>query len=191
MTDSTNSSRRQFMAGALMAAAGLTVAPHTIWAATPASAAFDHKAMLDCLCDIVIPATDTPGAKGVNASAFVMKAAEHALKGAQISDVDTFAVALNDYAGADFLSVKAEQQFSLIEKLDAQVYDRAASASLPPALMLWQKIKSLILVAYYTSEVGASKELKYLLIPGQFKPDVPLSEEPRAWSNDWTGVKYG
>ena len=57
--------------------------------------------------------------------------------------------------------------------------------------MLWQKIKSLILVAYYTSEVGASKELKYLLIPGQFKPDVPLSEEPKAWSNDWTGVKYG
>lgn len=75
----------------------------------------------------------------MNASAFVMKAAEHAVKGAQKRDVDTFAVALSDYAGADLLSFKSERQFSLIKKLDAQVYDRAAAASLPPALMLWQK----------------------------------------------------
>lgn len=41
---------------------------------------------------------------------------------------------------------------------------------------------------YYTSETGASKELRYELIPGRFDPDIAVTRQFRALSNDWTGL---
>lgn len=55
----------------------------------------------------------------------------------------------------------------------------------------WKKIKALILTGYYTSEVGASRELQYELVPGRFDPDLPLPADNRSWSSDWTAVDFG
>ena len=62
--------------------------------------------------------------------------------------------------------------------------------TLPEALRQWPRLKGLILIGYYTSEIGASQELRYILVPGHFDPDVPLEPGDRAWSSDWTGVKF-
>ncbi len=42
--------------------------------------------------------------------------------------------------------------------------------------------KSLTLTGYYTSEVGATKELAYLAIPGGYKGNFPFSKIGKAWA---------
>ena len=44
----------------------------------------------------------------------------------------------------------------------------------------YSKFKHLVLVGYYQSEIGATRELRYELVPGAWRPCVPLSEIGRA-----------
>jgi glucoside 3-dehydrogenase (cytochrome c) hitch-hiker subunit len=55
---------------------------------------------------------------------------------------------------------------------------------------VWARMKSLILIGYYTSEVGANQELHYQLVPGRYDPDVAVKPGDRASSNDWTGQRF-
>ncbi|MFL5606145.1 MAG: gluconate 2-dehydrogenase subunit 3 family protein [Gemmatimonadaceae bacterium] len=43
-------------------------------------------------------------------------------------------------------------------------------------------MKELTLLGYYTSEIGATQELKYARVPGRFDGCVPFSSIGRAWS---------
>ena len=55
----------------------------------------------------------------------------------------------------------------------------------------WKTIKSLILTGYFTSEAGATKALRYELIPGRFDPNIPLNPGAKSWASDWTAVDFG
>jgi hypothetical protein len=57
-----------------------------------------------------------------------------------------------------------------------------------PAKFVWPLVKHLILMGYYTSEVGASQELEFVLDPGGFKADLPYRKGDRAQSADYFGV---
>lgn len=46
----------------------------------------------------------------------------------------------------------------------------------------FRQLKELTLAGYYTSEVGASQELRWNPAPGRYDPDVPFSEIGRAWA---------
>src|SRR3989442_550606 len=81
-----------------------------------------------------------------------------------LADVDT---RCRDAFGADFLGAAAAQRSAVLAGLDAEVTAlRAASAS--PEKHFFQRMKSLTLFGYYTSEVGATQELRYETIPGSF-----------------------
>lgn len=46
----------------------------------------------------------------------------------------------------------------------------------------FRQLKELTLAGYYTSEIGASQELRWDPAPGRYDPDVPFSEIGRAWA---------
>ena len=76
-----------------------------------------------------------------------------------------------------FAALSAKQQSVLVEKLhtaQAPFSDADAGA--------WRYFISLVVLAYYTSEVGATQELSYLAVPGGYDGDTPFSEVGRAWS---------
>ena len=62
--------------------------------------------------------------------------------------------------------------------------DSAAADSAPPpeAPPFFRQLKELTLAGYYTSEVGATQELRWLAAPGRYDADAPLSEIGRAWA---------
>lgn len=162
-----------------------------------------QRALMKVVSQIVIPRTDTPGAGDVGTGDFVILALAHGLENARkpFSDSAPYArfmrpdgsvrhVAwieseLDDRAGEDFLASAPDKQLGLITQLDAEAY--AARAGESP----WKAIKALILTGYYTSEAGASQELRYEPVPGRFDPDLPLTPDFRAVSNDWTAVDFG
>jgi hypothetical protein len=187
--------RRDLLAGAGWAAAASalwacvpradTPAPGGATAAPPAAS----DAFLDRLCELVIPDTDTPGARAAGVPAFIAIALEHGLAGATPEDRTRLQQRLEREAGGDFLHVDAARQQAVLAKLDDASFSRdsAVAAAGEPA---WRRIKQLIVMGYYTSEAGASRELRYALVPGRWDPDLPVKPGDRGLSSDWVGQTF-
>ena len=178
----------QFL-GAL--ATGLALPIESLWAEAAARGGASDP-LLSRLCDLVIPATDTPGAVAAGVPAFVEVGLEHRLRNSSPAMLEGFRVALDARAGGAFGDLPLDRAAGVLRDVDAAAFARgpAQLAGTDDAVRHWPVLKSLIVMGYYSSEVGASQELVYELVPGSFDPDVPLSTQPRAFSSDWTGVKY-
>ncbi|MFO1265362.1 MAG: gluconate 2-dehydrogenase subunit 3 family protein [Rubrivivax sp.] len=188
----------------LLAGAGLLAAAGALWSCVPrqqpgaagaagaggaAAPAAPADPLFDRLCDLVIPDTDTPGARAAGVPAFLGLALEHALAGASPADRATLQQRLDKEAGGAFLGLAPDAQQAVLARLDAAsfTHDPAAASAGEPA---WARIKQLIVMGYYTSEVGASRELRYALVPGRWDPDVPLKPGDRESSTNWVGQTF-
>jgi len=181
-----NQQRRRLLLGSLAISAGLICSPYELWAQTakvPIASDF-----LNTLADLVIPATATVGAIEVGVPRFVLSALAHGLQGATDGMIERLHLAIDEYSGSDFLTLAPQQQHRKLAEIDARVF--ANDPTLAVVLAEWRRLKALIVIGYYSSEVGSTQELRYQLIPGRFEPDVKLEGDRRGWSSDWTGVKY-
>ena len=142
---------------------------------------FDAKQMqlLRRIVDIVIPETDTPGALGAGVDTFfdtlMAEWASEATRSryvALLRGIDARATALH---GTGFAGCEPGQQRRLIADIDAGSFHGEAE------LRDFRDFRNLIIAGYYTSEVGASVELRFELVPGRYLPCVPLAEIGRAW----------
>ncbi|WJT00415.1 gluconate 2-dehydrogenase subunit 3 family protein [Novosphingobium humi] len=168
--------RREFMAGMALLAAVAPALAHAKAAPSP------YQPLLREVAQLVIPRSATPGAGEVGVGAFVLLALAHGLEGTKGFD---HAAWLKTALGADFLVKPLARRRSALAALDARAF--AGDAAAKP----WLAIKRLILLGYYTSETGGSKELQYVHVPGRFDPDLPLKPADRAFSSDWTAVDFG
>lgn len=178
--------RRLLTTGAV--AAGAVLVPSTLWWAVrqeQRGSVETHPTLLDVLCDLVIPATETPGALEVGVPAFVQLAIEHGLTNVHAPDLQLVAAALDQRSDARFMSSTRVQQHEILAAVDAAAYQQRPPNDIAAA---WLRIKRLILLGYYTSEVGATQELRYELVPGRFDADIALGQDDRAWASDWVAV---
>ena len=83
---------------------------------------------------------------------------------------------LKQAAGQDFAKASELQQNNVLGKYDAQ----AAKGEVDDPFYL--DMKRTIATAYYMSEAGATEELHYDPVPGDWKGDVPFSEIGKAWA---------
>lgn len=186
--------RRDALRGFAALAASLTLAPDAVWAQAK-STKHAPDPLLVRLCDLVIPTTDTPGAVKAGVPAFVATALQHGMKDGSPAMLVEFAAALDARAAGRFVALPHEHAFALLAEVDAAAYARPAPGAPPSppaddAVKHWRSLKQLIVLGYYTSEIGGSQELQYEPVPSTFEPDIPLSTNPRAYSSDWVGVKY-
>jgi hypothetical protein len=187
----------------LLAGAGALAAAAALWKFVPRDgggaagttgaaggpAATPADPFLERLCDLVIPDTDTPGARAAGVPAFIVLALEHGFVGATPADRATLQQRLDKEAGGDYLKLDAARQTQVLAPLDAATFSRdpSAAATGEPA---WARIKQILVMGYYTSEPGASKELRYQLVPGRWDPDVPVKPGDRGSSSDWVGQTF-
>jgi hypothetical protein len=158
-------------AGTLALVAGL-------WPSIFQQAPADIPALLKDVCDQVIPDTATPGAVAARVPEFVLQALSVGIGGARGDELSRFSAEL----GEDYPNAEHARRQELLAHHDA-----AAFAAIPPK-GAWPMIKKLVVLGYYTSEIGGSRELAYELDPGGFKPDVSCGPGSRAWSNDWLSL---
>jgi hypothetical protein len=183
--------RRDVLLSSAAVAVGMAVSPARIWAATRDAKTTAIRPLLDDLCDAVIPPTNTAGARSVGVGAFVEIAAAHGLNGTSEALLTAFGAALDELAGGAYLQQSEERRHALLAEIDVRAFTKPDDLTLPEVLRQWPRIKGVIVIGYYTSQLGASEELRYIAVPGHFDPDVPLEPGDRAWSSDWTGVKFG
>ena len=153
-----------------------------------------QNAVVVAMIDLVIPATDTPGAKAARVNEFMdviltdwATADERERFLAGLDDVDTQANAL---FGKDFLDASVVQQTALLQALDDSV-DWAQALPREPVDSsrrsfdqlrgeFFCSFKLMTIHGYYTSEIGQTQELKREIIPGAFHGCAPVASEKKA-----------
>ena len=151
----------------------------------------DDVAFLNEVGEVIIPRTDTPGAKDANVGLMMAVMVTDCYTPAQrkaftvgISSIKTLA---KSTYGKDFLLLSSDERQALLTALDdeASVFNKKQALankddnSLPHAFSL---IKQLTLFTFFTSEIGANKVLRYVAVPGRYDGDFPYKKGDRAWA---------
>jgi Gluconate 2-dehydrogenase subunit 3 len=111
------------------------------------------------LCELIIPATDTPGAKIAQVNRFidtVLHEAPPSEKDAFLNGLgwmDTRSTAL---FGKDVLSATPEQQVAFLTRLSSE---DGGSADDKPGAEFFRALKSMTITGYYTTQIGLQQEL--------------------------------
>jgi hypothetical protein len=147
------------------------------------------------MIDLIIPETDTPGAKGARVNEFIDviltewandEERQHFLAG--IAGVDKQS---NELFGKTFVDASLQQQVTLLRSMDESVAAQHARRmrhgnTIPEERdkqlrgEFFTVFKGITVHGYYTSEVGFHKELKLEIIPGAQHGCVPLPAEKKA-----------
>jgi gluconate 2-dehydrogenase gamma chain len=151
---------------------GVIAAPGSAAASRAASfLSVKELAFVKALADTIIPATDTPGAVAakvhLTVHAYLTGWASADRRGRWRTNLDLLAKALSGRS-AFHLQTPAVRERRLAA-LDAEIFADPAHR-----LAGYRDIKSVIVQAYYLSEPGATVELDYLPIPGEWKADIPV-----------------
>ena len=143
--------------------------------------------MIAEMAEIIIPKTDTPGAKDVGVPAFIdlmlkdcykKEDQDRFLKGATDFDADAKAT-----YGDTFVYCDAEKQKELVLKYHSEAIAAMKSETPPKDRPFVLMVKELTMLGFFTSEPGATQVLQYNPVPGAYKGCVPLSEVGRTWAS--------
>jgi gluconate 2-dehydrogenase gamma chain len=154
---------------------GCTAKPTIDW--KPVFLSNEQGALVSEVAEIIIPKTDTPGAKEVGVPGFIDQLVNECFTK---EDQDKFLNGLKTFDddarkehGDPFIELDPEQQSAFVKKVhDAAVNSDDSGEDKPFILTM----KELTMLGFFTSEVGASQVLQYSPVPGSYKGCVPLSE---------------
>lgn len=134
----------------------------------------EQEALLAEVADIIIPTTDTPGAKAAGVEKFIVRVMRDCYKK---EDQDKF------YAGLAKLDADSQTKFGKgFIALDTAQKNEMVKLSTTEDKPFFLRMKELTVTGYFTSEIGATKALAYLPIPGKFEGCVPLKPKQKAWA---------
>jgi gluconate 2-dehydrogenase gamma chain len=173
--------RRSLLFGAVLLLGGAAALTRFGRGAGPSSArasglSAEQFLVLEQVCETMIPTTDTPGAIAAGVPAFIRDMLGEWASPASRAEVIGVLEAIDQRAwrryGAPFVEITIERRLEVVSAFDAEQIGRADRA--------YGKFKALVLVGYYHSEIGATQELRFELVPGAWRSCVPLSEIGRA-----------
>jgi gluconate 2-dehydrogenase gamma chain len=139
----------------------------------------DQGILVTQVAEIIIPKTDTPGAKEIGVPGFI----DQMLKEVYTKeDQDKYLASLKAFDdeakkehGDPFIELSPEKQTEFVTKIHSAVLaDTTENA--PAYRDFLMKTKELTLLGFFTSKVGASEVLQYVAVPGAYKGCIPLSE---------------
>jgi gluconate 2-dehydrogenase gamma chain len=145
----------------------------------------DQARLVAEVAEIIIPKTDTPGAKDVGVPGFIDQMLKECYKK---EDQDRYLTGLTEFDNAAktaygdlFLDLEPGQQAEHVKKIHDAAIEAMKSGELkerPFVLMT----KELTVTGFFTSEVGATQVLQYAPVPGAYHGCVPLEEVGKTWA---------
>lgn len=134
----------------------------------------EQEAFLAEIADIIIPTTDTPGAKAAGVEKFIVRVMRDCYKK---DDQEKF------YTGLAKLDADSQAKFGKgFVGLDLSQKNEMVKLLTVNDKPFFQRMKELTVTGYFTSEIGATKALEYLPIPGKFEGCIPLKPNQKAWA---------
>ena len=134
----------------------------------------DQVKLLAEAADTILPDTDTPGAKAAGAEQFIARV----LHDCYVREEQTAF-----YDGLARLDAESRRvQGRGFAELDAPQRKAQMAAAAKSDRPFFRRLRELTIVGYFTSEIGATKALEYLPIPGRFAGDVPMTPGQKTWA---------
>jgi Gluconate 2-dehydrogenase subunit 3 len=149
-----------------------------------------QNATVTLISELIIPETDTPGAKGAKVNEFIDLLLTDWFDNAEscrfLEELAQINVRSRKHFGADFIACTGSQQVELLKQFDDEAMEFARSQKIAaqkltpvPETNFFYTLKKLTLVGYYTSEIGFKKELGKSIIPPGHDACAPLTEARR------------
>lgn len=140
----------------------------------------DEMALVSALAQTIIPKTDTAGAIEVGVPDTIQGLAsewgDDNFRKYTRSGLSMLDKHFRSVGGQAFAAQSDQQRESLLSKYDADVFADKIKDD------FYRNFKSTVATAYYMSEPGATEELIYEAVPGEWKGCVPFSEIGRTWA---------
>jgi hypothetical protein len=140
--------------------------------------------LLNEIGEIILPRTDTPGAKDADVARMMAIIVADCYTSEQRQAFKQGMLTLqkraqNEY-NKDFQQLPTELGFKMLSSLDkeARIYN-VKNGTVPHYFTL---MKQLVMFTFFTSEIGATKVLRYVAVPGRYDGELPYKEGERAWA---------
>jgi gluconate 2-dehydrogenase gamma chain len=188
------------MGGAISAPAvlgllnGCTAKQEASW--QPVFLSKEQGALVSEVAEIIIPRTDTPGAKDAGVPQFIDTMLKDVYTQEDRERYVAGLTAFDDTArtaySKPFVELSKVQQTELVRK----VHDEAVAVELaydPPPTTLRRPFilmtKELSLLGFFTSKPGATQVLQYVAVPGSYQACVPLAQagNGKTWATEASG----
>jgi hypothetical protein len=139
-------------------------------------------AFLDEIGEAIIPTTDTPGAKAVGIGEFMVMMVKDTYTGEQqTAFVDGLNFIRKDFkssTGNDFMEASLDERTAYLNELKNKSNANAEDKNAVVIKML----QDLTVLGYFTSEIGATQQLRYYEVPGKYDPCIEYKPGEKAYA---------
>lgn len=149
-----------------------------------------HKAVLDDLAEVIIPETDTPGAKSANVGAYILvmllECTKRKTANNFIDGLDSLVLYTQEEYNKGFTECTMQEKKDILTKYkNYRSYGtgrmgRAFSMVLGPSF--FATLKKHTVEGFCTSRVGATQALAYDAIPGKYESETIIGTSAKGWA---------
>lgn len=164
---------------------------------TPQYLSQEQADQVTAMVDVMLPATDTPGAKELGVPAFIDLMVKEWYEPKDQEKFKSGLAMMDERAqsehGKNFVSLSAEEQLVLMNAIDEETKDKLKAEEEAMSQTgrsvdderYWpfmHKLKNLAILGYFSSEKVGTEVLAYDPIPGDYLPCIPLEDVGKSWS---------
>ena len=155
----------------------------------------EQRLQVAMMSERIIPTTDTPGAIAAGVPEFIERIVFQWYTDSErnifLNGLDLSNQLSQQQLGNLFVDLPPPQQDVVLAQMELQGGAKPlfGGFDMMPNLeedrsAFFPKLKELVVVGYYTSEIGATEELRYEVMPMEYKGDIPLAEVGRSWATN-------
>lgn len=148
------------------------------------------RPMISELADIIIPATNTPGAKEAGVENYIISVMSNCSDNREQNIFFSGLIEVENYAknrfGKSFLECDSWSRFSIVEHFSSGLID-SSELLLKIKHRLFGKsffviLRELTVEGFFTSYLGATKALSYDHIPGSYQSCTLMASHQKSWA---------
>jgi hypothetical protein len=140
----------------------------------------DDQSLIEEIADTLLPTTpSSPGAKAAGAGAAINLLLTDCYEPDQqervLNGLKEFRSMCSKRCGDNFASLPQKEREQVLREVDAEAQKAGPTH-------YFSFVRDLSLQAYFSSQVGMTKALRYVMVPGKWVGCVPLSPGQPAWA---------
>jgi hypothetical protein len=144
-------------------------------------------AYLDEIADTILPTTaSSPGAKAAAVGTFMTVMVKDCYEEKEqkifVEGMNKLQDACKKKNDKYFMECTPQQRHDLLVELDKEQRDHTKDKKKEDADHYFRMMKELTLLGYFTSEIGATKALRYVESPGRYDACIPYKKGDKAWA---------
>ncbi len=143
--------------------------------------------LLDEVGETILPATDSsPGAKEARIGEFmktiVLDCYEDEDQKIFVKGIEKLETLSKTRYNLGFMDLSIAKRHDLLVELDKEVIEYKKNRSDNEPTHYFEMMKQLTIWGYFTSEVGSTKSLRHVAVPGRFEGCIPYQQGEGAWA---------